>query len=463
MANYVKYKLVGGIVKLKNDVMPHKFDCQKDIKEPIPKPAYEKRRRIEFYEKVLSKNIPVSSSTQEADFADCGRSEDILEDTPMDPIALPSDVCLGGVLNKKSKSIQVNMKPKTHDQSTNTTRQSGKHDKEKSPLKSCLLLDSSFTSSENSSAHETNVDDSVSSEESLKDSSLVSYKNHMKKGMLMSISREPKLLLGLPKESYFCIKLLSETIKTTDINIMITLKKIRLDQPYSLLAIHFGLSKSYVAKIVRKTLPLITSCMQDLIIFPLKKQIQSNLPIPFRSRYSNVQSIIDCFEVQIEKPTNAVQQALTWSSYKSCNTIKYLISITPDGLISYISEGYGGRTTDTCIFEDCGYLLKLSPGAVVLADRGFKNIAHLLEQRGCTLLRPPSVHSNVVPTKKEVQVTKMIAALRVHVERTIGRLREFGFLLPHACVDSQQINMLDYVVTTACGIINLQSTLFKST
>lgn len=242
---------------------------------------------------------------------------------------------------------------------------------------------------------------------------------------------------------------------------MITLKKIRLHQPNAILALDFGLATSSVTKIIRVTVPAIASVLKSLVYFPPSSDVQMNQPIPFRKNYSQVQSIIDCFEIQIEKPVDAVKQALTWSDYKGCNTIKYLISITPDGLINFISPGYGGRATDSLIFEDCGILQTLPEGSAVLADRGFKNIAHLLQQNGHTLIRPPSVSAKVKPTKKEVLGTKKIAALRIHVERAIGRLRGFELMLPHACVDLKQVDLLDSVVISACGIVNLQSSLFN--
>ncbi|XP_071390884.1 growth hormone secretagogue receptor type 1-like [Centroberyx affinis] len=58
-------------------------------------------------------------------------------------------------------------------------------------------------------------------------------------------------------------------------------------------------------------------------------------------------------------------------SYKHHNTAKYLIAITPQGVISFVSKGWGGRTSDKHITENCGFIKKLSPGDVVLADRGF--------------------------------------------------------------------------------------------
>lgn len=62
-------------------------------------------------------------------------------------------------------------------------------------------------------------------------------------------------------------------------------------------------------------------------------------------------------------------RAQTWSSYKHHNTAKYLIGITPQGVISYILKGYGGRVSDKFITENCGILLV--SGDLVLADRGF--------------------------------------------------------------------------------------------
>lgn len=69
-------------------------------------------------------------------------------------------------------------------------------------------------------------------------------------------------------------------------------------------------------------------------------KIKNNLFISFRTKYNKVQSIIDCFEIQTEKPSEPVKQSLTWSEYKKCNILKYLIS-TADGF-NFISNGYGG-------------------------------------------------------------------------------------------------------------------------
>ena len=80
---------------------------------------------------------------------------------------------------------------------------------------------------------------------------------------------------------------------------------------------------------------------------------------------------MDCFEVFIERSSSPIARAMTWSTYKHHNKIKFLIGITPQGVISFISSAWCGRVSDKYLTEHSNFLKHLLPGDLVLADRGF--------------------------------------------------------------------------------------------
>ena len=64
-------------------------------------------------------------------------------------------------------------------------------------------------------------------------------------------------------------------------------------------------------------------------------------------------------------------RAQTYSNYKHHNMVKFLIGITPQGVTSYISKGWGGHVSDKHLIENCGILNNLLPGDQILPDCWF--------------------------------------------------------------------------------------------
>lgn len=96
------------------------------------------------------------------------------------------------------------------------------------------------------------------------------------------------------------------------------------------------------------------------------------MPKCFRESFNDKTTIIiDCFEIRTEAAGNLLAGAQSWSNYKYHQTIKFLIGITPQGSIYYISESWGGRVSDKFLTEHSNFLSKLNPGDNIMADRGF--------------------------------------------------------------------------------------------
>ncbi len=122
--------------------------------------------------------------------------------------------------------------------------------------------------------------------------------------------------------------------------------------------------------------------LKCLIAWPQNEEkFRQTLPSAFKKHYGNTKSIIDCFEIFIERPVAFEARTATYSNYKKHNTVKVLISVTPTGSISFISRAWGGRVSDKEITQRCDFLDFIQLGDSVMADRGF-NIADDLAVRG---------------------------------------------------------------------------------
>lgn len=145
---------------------------------------------------------------------------------------------------------------------------------------------------------------------------------------------------------------------------------------------------------------------KQFIFSPDTALVKKNLPSSFTTNkaFSNVFCIIDCFEIEIQKPSNPVHQSLTWSQYKHTNTLKYLLATTPNGFICFVSAGFGGRTSDIVLLQKSGFLEVMPPNCTILADRGFKQVDTILNEKKIKLLRPPSVSKDTQLLKAELEV-----------------------------------------------------------
>lgn len=278
---------------------------------------------------------------------------------------------------------------------------------------------------------------------------------------LQFINDNPRFYIGVPPAAMSVVAILEKVTGVPEKHILLCLEKIRLDKAFIELADKYAVCVSWASEIFLTSIPKIASALQCFILKNNADGILNNLPIAYRHRFRMVNYIIDCFEIEIVKPQNAVDQALTWSSYKHCNTVKYLISSTPDGVVNYISKGYSGRTSDLLLVQECGFLDRIVPGDYILADRGFKHVQTLLLQKGADLLRPPSVESGKKLSGPEIKLTKQVASLRALIERVIRRVREFNLLRTHSVIDSNTLKYLDDCLVIVCALINMQDGLIK--
>ena len=123
--------------------------------------------------------------------------------------------------------------------------------------------------------------------------------------------------------------------------------------------------------------------------------------------------------------------------------IAALVGITPNGIVSYISPLYGGATSDKALLnmnDSEGLIELLEDGDAIMADRGFgldPKHTHL------KLIHPPFLERKTrqVPPEKVIQ-TRMIARHRIHVERCMGRIKNYKLL--NGVIPLKSIYLLNY-------------------
>ncbi|XP_072142343.1 uncharacterized protein [Dermacentor andersoni] len=243
---------------------------------------------------------------------------------------------------------------------------------------------------------------------------------------------------------------------------LVTLIRLRLGVPLQDLTYRFCVSQATVTRILERWLDVMHMRLSKLVEWPDREELQLTMPMCFRRAFgTRVAVIIDCFEVFIERPSSVLPRCQTWSRYKHHNTVKYFIGIAPQGSITYISKGWGGRTSDKLLTERCAILNNLQPGDTVLADRGF-TIADAVGIH-CARLEVPAFRKGKRQlTAWEVEKTRKIANVRIHVERVVGLLRrKYAILFSIIPIElvmvrsGDRVAQLDKIATVCAALTNL--------
>ena len=99
------------------------------------------------------------------------------------------------------------------------------------------------------------------------------------------------------------------------------------------------------------------------------------------------------------------------------------MSITPNGAFNFVSEAWGGRTSDVHVTRESGFYNILETHDAVMANRGF-TIAEDLLLYMAELFIPPGKRGHEQFTKADVKKTKIIANLRIYVEQASYTMNE---------------------------------------
>ena len=171
--------------------------------------------------------------------------------------------------------------------------------------------------------------------------------------------------------------------------------------------------------------------------------------------FKNLRVVLDCTELMTQRSSNLEARKKTFSNYKHYDSAKFLVGISPNLTVNFVSKAWGGRASDKLITLKSSSLMEsLEDGDAVMADRGF-NVAADFKKKGVQLLIPDfKGRDRAQISQKEASRSEYISKARIHVERVIQRIKTFYFL--ERTVRLNMHDIIEQVFTVCAYLTNFQ-------
>eukprot|EP00794_Sanderia_malayensis_P008326 gene8326-9219_t len=224
-------------------------------------------------------------------------------------------------------------------------------------------------------------------------------------------------------------------------------------------SLHFGAmaimlhkSRITVQRIFTAWVIFLATLFNQVDLKPCGKFLLQKMPKIFKETgHGETDLIVDATEFKFQSASNFELNSLMFSNYKNTVTGKALIGIAPHGMGILFSEIYPGSISDSEITEKAGALNFVEEEHEIMSDRGF-SIQDLCAIKGVALNRPKQKDCDQF-LQKDVASNFDIAATRIHVERFIGRVRNWTIL--NKVWPLKQIDLLSSTWQMLCHVVNL--------
>jgi len=247
--------------------------------------------------------------------------------------------------------------------------------------------------------------------------------------------------------------------------IVITLFRLRQNINFNIIGYLTFSPESTINGYFHKWIDIVYYTFGQIVKMPDRYNIYDRIPHHFKTEFPRLTCIIDCFEVKVESPKHLRPKAQFYSNYKKHSTIKFLISCTPYGAINFMSSAWGGRASDITIVKDAQFHTNKfhHRGDQILADRGFTLIAEFRAASGAELFVPAFRKGKPQLSASDVDETRKIAHVRIHIERVIGLLRNRYTILKGTLdlntiknpSDEPSTCKFDKILTVCAALVNL--------
>jgi hypothetical protein len=227
--------------------------------------------------------------------------------------------------------------------------------------------------------------------------------------------------------------------------LLLFLMKFKLGVTFDDLGSFFQIRPVTASKFFLEMLEMLTKTTSGWITWPNQAETS---PPDFHT-CPECTAIVDCIEINCDRPGNPHHKEDLSSSYKKSSFFKFLVGVTSDDSICFLSKAYGGNSRDDFIMQDSGFLNLLKPQDVIIADNSFSKMESQITERKATFICPSSRKG----LQKDAKDSYVVESNRVRIERVLSKIRRFGIfkdnqldLVPH----------LDKIMHICCVLTNEQ-------
>ena len=209
---------------------------------------------------------------------------------------------------------------------------------------------------------------------------------------------------------------------------------------------------STISRIFTSWVLFLATLFNKIDLKPEKGFIMKKMPKVFwETGHEETDLVIDATEFKFQQASNYDLSSLMFSNYKNTMTGKALIGIAPHGMGIHFSDIYPGSISDSEITEKTNILQYVNYEREIMSDKGFA-IQGLCTKKGIFLNRPKQKDQDQF-LEKDVQKNFDIASTRIHLERFIGRVRNFNIL--NNIWPMNRTELLSSTGQMLCHIVNI--------
>nr|XP_057924268.1 uncharacterized protein LOC131126097 [Doryrhamphus excisus] len=227
--------------------------------------------------------------------------------------------------------------------------------------------------------------------------------------------------------------------------LLLTFTRLRLDMPTRHLSYMFSVATSTVDRTFKDTVSFLYAQLGRWITWPSRDTLQRATPRQFAEAFGGKGVVIvACLKMLAKKTLHQNERA-----------VKYLIAMTPGGFVSFVSKGWHGVTSEKTMLEKSGFLNKLLPGDVILADFDSKKDSGLLCAE-VQLPAFPNIHCRLADRNLDdmAQVRTLVEKVLVSICDKYKLLQvDVPVNMMLAC-DGEEVTFLDKIVTVCYALSN---------